>query len=556
MLVTHPRTADDLPFVYPRSKIEAELCEIWSEVLGRPVQDVSATFTDLGANSILAALAAARIHHRLGVRIGLTTIFRCQTVQALASSIEGTRAMATDVEDIALVPLPSRDRPPMSFFQEWRFRADENRSDALYTITLSYELHGGLRPEVLRDAISELARRHESLRTNYDINAFGPVQVIHPPTAVELPVLDVRGSPEGRRRAEALQILRKTAAQLLDRRNEALFQPLLTRFADDGYLLMIRVDHIAVDGTSCQILEKELSMLYARFLAGGDAPDPPALQQADWASWQRQLMQTPRMARAVGYWRRKLDGTRPLLELRLPSGFRPASAPPFRGRSVHRQLGLGLSGELRRRARDADVTLFMYMLAALKVFISRLTGQDTATILCPFVNRTRPEVENIVGAISHSLIYRTDLSGDPSFSEIVARVREVCLGAWEHQELPVSEVARHVRPVSYLTLYDEFHVFCDLIRAQPSFQIAGLDIVPTDIETGAAHPSLAVLIEDVTEKLGLIMRADADRFDASAIQWCMREFSRLLAAAAGDPEKPISSLPPSPESVRRRFDGP
>jgi hypothetical protein len=539
--------------VCPRSKLEVELCEIWSEVLGRPVQDVSATFTDMGANSILAALAVARIHLRLGVRVGLTTIFRCQTVQALAGCIEGTRMTAADVEDIALDPIPDRDRLPMSFSQEWRFRADENRSDPLYNITLGYELHGRLRLEALRDAISELARRHEPLRTNYDINSSGPIQVIHPPSAVELPVLDFRGPTEGGRRADALRLLKKTAAEPLDRRNGAMFQPVLTRFADDGYLLMLRLDHIAVDGTSCKIMEKELSMLYARFSAGGGVPDPPTLQQADWASWQRQLMQTPRMARAADYWRRKLDGTRPLLELRLPSGFPPPGTPPFRGRSAYRQLSPGLSGELRRRAREADVTLFMYVLAALKMFIARLTAQDTASILCPFVNRTRPELEHMVGFISHSLIYRTDLSGDPSFSELVTRVREVCLEAWEHQELPLSEVARRVRPASYLTLYDEFHVFCDLIRDQPSFRIADVDIVPTGIGTGAAHPSLALLIEDVSESIGLIMRADAGRFDDSAIQWCMREFSGLLAAAARDPEKPISSLPPSPESVRRRF---
>lgn len=553
--MVNSRAADGLAPVPPRSELEHQLCEIWSEVLGRPVQDVSATFTDMGGSSIMAAMVAARIQLSLGVRVDLTTIFRCRTVQALASSIEGPRAPATDVEDISLVPVPSREGLPMSFFQEWRFRADEGRSVPLYTITLSYELHGDLRLAALRDAISELARRHEPLRTNYDIIGARAVQVIHPAKDVELPVLDVRGSPGGSRRADALRLLRETTARPPDRRNGAMFQPVLARFADDRYLLMLRLDRIAVDGTSCQILEEELSMLYQRCSEGSDPPDPPALQQADWASWQRQLLQGPRMARAVDYWQRKLDGTRPLLELRRPGGFRSPSTPTFRGRSVHRQLGPGLSGEIRRRAREADVTLFMYVLAAVNTFIARLTAQDTATILCPFANRTRPELERMVGCFSHGVIYRTDLTGDPSFSEVVTRVREVCLEAWEHQELPISEVARQVRPVSYLTLYDEFHVFCDLIRDQPAFRIAGVDIAPAVVATGAAHPSLAVLIDDGTNDLGLIMRADADRFDDSALQWSMREFSGLLTAAAREPGKRISRLPPSPDSVRQRFDG-
>lgn len=554
--MTHPRATDDLLPTPPRSELEAQLCEIWSEVLGRPVRDVSAAFTDLGGTSILAAMVAARIHRDLGVRVDLATVFRSRTIQALASNIERTRTPATVAGDVPLMVMPCRDALPMSVFQEWLFRADEGRSAPLYTITLGYELHGGLRLEALRDAISELVRRHEPLRTNYDINAAGPVQVIHPPKPVELPVLDVRASPQGRSKAEALRLLTEAAAAPVDRRNGTMFQPVLARFEDDGHLFMLRMDRIAVDRTSLEVLEQELSRLYALLSSGGEPPDPPALQQADWANWQRRLMQTPRMARAVDYWRHKLDGTRPLLEVPLPSGLRSLAAPSLRGRSARRRIGPGLSSELRRRAREADVTLFMYVLAALNAFIARLTARDTTTILCPFANRTRPELERLVGCFSHGVIYRTDLSGGPSFSEVVRRVREVCLEAWEHQELPVSEVARHVRPASHLTLYDEFHVFCDLIRDQSELRMAGVDIAPAAIGTGAAHPSLAVFVDDGTDNLELIMRADADRFDDCALAWCMREFSSMLAAAAGEPHQRISMLPPSPESVRRRFGSP
>lgn len=551
--MTNPRAASDLPLQRPGGDLDLQLCEIWSEVLGRPVRDVSATFTDMGTSSLLAAMAAARIYDRLGVHVDLTTIFRSRTIRALASSIERASGPAAGTRDVPLVASPSRLGLPMSFFQEWRFRADEGRPAPQYTIALGYELHGDLRIDAMRDAISELARRHEPLRTNYDITAAGAIQQIHPASAAELPVLDFRESAEDLRRADALRVLKNAAAQPLDRRTGNVFQPMAARLADDRYLLMLRLDRIAVDGTSCEILETELGMLYARFADGRDAPDPPALQQADWASWQRQLLRTPRLAGAVDYWRRTLDGTRPLLELRLPSGLRSPRAPGLRGRSASRKLGTDLSGIIRRRAREADVTLFMYVLAAVNTFIARLAAQDIVTILSPFANRTRPELERMVGCLAHGVIYRTDLSGAPSFNDVVARVRDVCLGAWQHQELPISEVARHVRPVSYLTLYDEFHVFCDLIRDQPSLRIAGVDVAPEEIGTGAAHPSLAILVDDGTENLGLIMRADADRFDDSALQWCMREFSRLIDAAAREPEQRISLLPPAPDLVRQRF---
>lgn len=558
-LTTQSREAHGL--VPPRSELEVQLCGIWSDVLRRPVGDVSVSFADLGGSSILAAMVAAKIQLSLGVRVDLTTIFRCRTVQALAASVEnaGTRPagpaglVTTTAEDIPLVPVPDRDGLPMSFFQDWRFHADQDRSTPLYTIALGYELHGRLRLEALRDAISELAGRHEPLRTNYDIVDGRAVQVIHPARAVELPVLDVRGSSGNGSKAEALRLLNETAAQSLDRRSDAMFQPLLARFADEGHILLLRLDRIAVDGASCQILEDELSTLYSCFLAGSEPAERPALQQADWASWQRQLLRPPRLGPLVDYWRHTLDGTRPLLELRLPGRLGSPGPSSFRGRLARGQLGADVSGDVRRRAREADVTLFMYALAALGTFIARLSGQDTATILCPFANRTRPELERLVGCFAHGVIHRIDLSGDPGFSEVVTRVRDVCLEAWEHQDLPVSEVARHVRPASYLTLYDEFHVFCDLVRDQPPFRLDGLDVAPAEVATGAAHPSLAVFIDDTARDLGLIMRADAGRFDDAALAWCIAEFSGLLAEAAREPEQRISALPPSPEAVRRRF---
>ena len=543
--------------VPPRGELESRIREIWSEILGRPVDDVTATFTDLGGNSIAAARITARIRMRLRVDLDLSAILRHRSVRALAGSIETAQRPAAGISEspaeAELAPLPHRDGLPMSFYQEWRFRSDDGRSVPLYTIALGYELRGELRTDALRDAISELARRHEPLRTNYGVVDDCPVQVIHPPAPVDLRVLDVRGAAADRSRAEALRLLQTEAACAVDRRHGAVFQPMLARFADDGYLLMLRLDRIAVDGTSCQLLEEELTTLYACAVDGLDPPEMPALQQADWAHWQRRLLQADRLDRLVAYWRRTLDGTRPLLELRLPSGFPSPQVPSFRGRSEHRQLGLDLSRELRRRAREADVTLFMYVLAALNTFIGRLAGQPEVTVLCPYANRTRPELERVVGCFSHGIVYRTDVSGDPRFGDLVTRIRDVCLGAWEHLELPISEVARYVRPSSYLTLYDEFHVFFDVVRDVPILQLSNVEVTPTFVGTGAAHPSLAVLIDDGADDLVLVMRAAADRFDAEALRWAVEEFIGLLAAAARKPSERISALPPVLEAVRQHF---
>jgi Condensation domain/Phosphopantetheine attachment site len=535
-----------------QTELEHQLCQIWSEVLGRPVQNVAATFMDLGGGSLQAAKIAARIWGRLGIRVDLATILRFRSVQSLAASIEAL-PQAASAEEVPLTRAPSREELAMSFFQEWRFRSDQGKSTPLYTITLNYEIRGELQLAALRDAIDELVRRHEPLRTNYEIIASRPVQLIKRVAALELPTLDVRGAPEDRRKTEALRLLTAEAARPVDRRRDAIFQPLLVRFADDGYLLSMRMDRIAVDGASCRLIEEELSRLYAYCLSGLAPPEPPALQQADWASWQRRVLTGPRLDRLVEYWRRKLDGTRPLLELRLPNGFAPPDAPTHRGRSVRRPLGPRLSSELRRRAREADVTLFMYVLAGIKTFAAKLSDQDEATVLCPFANRTRPELEQVVGCFSHGAIYRTELSGDPPFGQVVARVRDVCLEAFEHLELPISEVARHVRPESYLTLYDEFHVFFDVIKDQPMFQLPRLDVRPSVVATDTAHPGLTVLVEEGTDGLALIVQAEADRFAKSVVDWITGEIISLLATAVRDPAERVSRLPPSQEAVRECF---
>jgi acyl carrier protein len=538
----------------PRTDTEARVCEIYQEILGRPDIDVTASFTDLGGNSILAARITARIRVRLGVPLDLSAILRHRSVRELAASIDALAAAPTGPAQTAPRREASRVGLPMSFFQEWRFRSDAGRTAPLYTISLGYDLRGPLSAGALQEALTALACRHEPLRTNYDLVDDRPVQVIHPPAPVDLPVLDTRGRSEPQSRAEALRLLETRAAEPVDRRQGAIFAPALARYADEGHLLLLRLDRIAADGTSCQLIEEELGTLYAQALDGGvELADPPQIQQADWAAWQRRVLDGAYLDRLVAFWRRSLDSSRPLLELSLPA--LPAGSVAPRPRTTHRHLGLPLSARLRERAREADVTLFMYVLAALSAFIGRLAQRSEATVLCPYANRTRPELERVVGCFSHGVVYRTDLSGQPRFRDLVWRVRDGCLAAWEHLELPISEVARHVRPGSYLNVYDEFHVFFDLVRDVEILRLPGLSVQPTVVGTGAAHPSLAVLVDEGSEDLGLIVRVPADRFEPPALEWLADAFAGLLASAAQDPAQLVSALPPSAAQAQQHLAG-
>jgi acyl carrier protein len=539
----------------PRTEIEKAVCEIWSEILGRTVNDVAATWTSLGGDSVGAIRVASRLRARLGVRLNLATVLRSRTVVALAEAVGDARpaSVAEAEEEPPLRAWPDRAALPMSFFQEWRFVADLGATEPLYNLSLGFELRGSLNASALQAAVTEMVCRHEPLRSNFAIVDSAPIQVIHPRSTTGLSLIDVRKVPEDQQRAEGLRQLEIAAGHPLDRQLEALFQPFLVRMSGDRHLLMMLTDRIAVDGSSLRLIIEELSMLYACAVAGVEPTVPgPAVQQADWASWQRDRLRGPRLDRLIGYWRRKLDAGSPLIELSLP----PRLAAPARtrdGRFAQVKLGQALSREIRRRVADLDVTLYMYGLAALQLVTARLSGRSDATVVSPFANRTRQEVERSIGCFSHGVIYRTDVAGDPSFAELVGRVRDVCLDAWDHQELPIGEVARHVRPQSYLRLFDEFHVFFDVTQEQAALNLPGVQAQPMPVGPNAAHPSLAVFLHEGTGELVLTLRGEADRFQESALDWLARQLASMLSVATAEPATRLSLLPPRPQDIDQLF---
>jgi acyl carrier protein len=537
----------------PETDIEKAIGETWSEILGRTVDDTTVSWTSLGGDSVGAVRVASRIRARLGVQLNLATVLRCRTVGALAAAVEAARPVTVTAEEgPALVPRTGGAAPPMSFFQDWRFRADQGVTAPLYNLTLGFALDGALDTAALGTALTEMARRHEPLRTNYAIVEDRPIQRIHSPSTVELPVFDLRKLPEDEQRPEAVRQFGLASAHPLDREREPLFQPFLARMSGDRHLLMLLTDRMAIDGTSLRLIVEELSMLYTCARTGGTPAPAPAVQQADWAIWQRGRLRGERLDRLTGYWRRKLDADRPLIEQPMPPGLStPARGPD--GRFAQLPLGAGLSGEIGRRLADLDVTLYMYALAALQLLTSRLSGRDEATVLTPFANRTRQAVERTIGCFSHGVIYRTDLSGDPSFAELVGRVRDVCLDAWEHQELPISEVARHVRPQSALKLFDEFHVFFDVTHDQPGLTLDGVRVSPTPVGPSSAHPSLAVFLHDGGDGLTLTLRGEADRFPADALDWLAAELVAVLRDGTATPATRVSRLGPSRDALDRRF---
>jgi len=532
------------------SPVEELLASIWSQVLGRQNLRVGDDFFDLGGQSLPAAQMIARARDLFGVDLDIRSVFENPTLAGLANVIEQARAGGHASVDVPLAPISRRGQLPMSFFQEWRFRADAALSVPLYNIALGFELRGPLKVESLQDALSHLVNRHEPLRTNYEIVDGRPVQIIHEKGTSDLQIDDLRAGPETTRREQAIHLLEAEASRVVDRRSEPLFHAQLVRFDEDAHFLLLRTDRIAVDGTSGSILIDELSALYAAY-ARGDRPelDPPPLQQADWAQWQRARLQGPRLDGLIKYWRGKLDSSRPLLEMAIPDLPAPKQ-PNYRGCGSRLELGAALTSRLRRLARENGATLFMVVLAALDSILAKLSRSEQATVLCPIANRTRPELERLVGCFAHGVVYRTDLSGDPSFRDLVKRVREVCLDAWAHHELPISEVARYLRPSSYLTVYDEFHVFFDGIRRQPMLRLPGIAVDRAAVDKGAAHPSLALFLDDETPELSMLMRADADRFDEQSLGTLLRYLRDTLTVAASDPRQRASRLPP-PEAALR-----
>ncbi|HET7232709.1 MAG TPA: non-ribosomal peptide synthase/polyketide synthase [Longimicrobium sp.] len=534
-------------YVAPRTPAEEVLAGIWAELLGRERVGAEEGFFDLGGHSLLATRVTARVREVFGVELPLRAVFELPALSELAAEIERLRGTGAAAGEGAIAPAAREGDLPVTFAQErlWFVDALDPGSPA-YAIPFSYHIAGRLNDHALRRTLAELVRRHETLRTTLPAVDGVPVQRIAPPPAdFDLPVADLRHLPEGERQAEAGRLAAEAKRHRFDLARGPLFRASLVRVADDDHRLLLNLHHAIGDGWSLGVLREELSALYGAFSRGEPSPLPePALQYADYAAWQRERLRGEVLDRQLGYWKERLAGAPALLEL--PTDRPRPPVESHRGALERLSVSPGLTAEVHALARREGATLFMVLLAALDVVLGRLAGQEDIVVGTPIAGRTRAETDQMVGLFLNSLALRTDLSGDPSFRELLGRVREATLGAYAHQELPFERVLEEVRPERSLAHAPVFQVMLNLANFQRgAFNADGLEVAEAEAGAGGEVSSKFDLTLYVRERDGGIhvnLVYAADLFDAPRMRSLLAQLEGVLRQAAAAPETRVGAL--------------
>ncbi len=534
------------PSGVPRSPVEELLAGIWEEVLGLEGVGVEDDFFALGGHSLAATRLVSRIREALGVELPLRRIFETPTPAGLAAAVEAQRAAgqaAVAPPILPLAPASRRGELPISFAQQriWLVDRTAGGESPFYNQPAAVELRGLLQPAALAAAFAEIVRRHEALRTSFVLRGDRLVQVVGESRTL-LPVVDLAALPESAREAEALRLAGEEARRPFDLARGPLLRLGLLRLGEDRHILLFTIHHIAGDGWSMGVLVREVAALYPAFTEGRPSPLPDLpVQYADYAAWQRGWLRGEALETHLSYWRRALAGSPASLDL-------PADRPrreELTGRGARRSFRIpgALHRELRSLCRSEKVTLFMLLLAAFDVLLHRASGQDDLVVGAAVAGRNHSEVEGLVGCFINLLPLRVSLAGDPTFRELLARVREVTLGAFAHQDLPLELLASELR-------WERATGGRPLVQVAFGVQntpdhpaeLPGLDLRVLDLDPGMARFELTLWITEEAGGLTAAWTWSTDLFAAATVERLYGRFEALLGRLAADPAARLSTL--------------
>ncbi|MDZ7333004.1 MAG: amino acid adenylation domain-containing protein [candidate division KSB1 bacterium] len=431
----------------------------------------------------------------------------------------------------------------LSFSQQRLWFIDQLQpGNPIYNIPSAFRLEGELNVRALERSLNEVIARHEVLRTSF-LNLNGePVQIVAPKLQLKLPVIDLTELSPHEAEARVLILARQEAQRPFDLKRPPLMRVTLIKLNAREHIALLTLHHIIADGWSMGILIRELATLYQAFSNGRPSPLAPLkLQYADFARWQKEYLQGETLERQLRYWKEKLGIDPAVLEL--PTDFPRPAQLSFEGASLPVELPKELVAELHRLGRQANVTLFMTLLAGFQTLLHRYTGQDEISVGSPIANRTRKETEDLIGFFVNTLVFHTDLSGDPSFNELLARVKETTLGAYAHQDVPFEKLVEVLQPQRNLSHTPLFQVML-VLQNTPNkpIQLPNLTLRPLLFDRGVAQFDLSLNVGEVDGAIKGMVEFNTRLFLPDTIHRMMEHFKILLQSAVEHPELPISLL--------------
>ena len=429
---------------------------------------------------------------------------------------------------------------PLSFAQE-RFWFLQQLHPGLSAYNMQMTLALAFAPDVVSAALQDLIARHAVLRTTYELRGENPVQIVRAPHAVAPPVVDLSGLSDGEYRTAVLAHAQKQAAQPFDLARGPVWRALLVK-RHGGFDLIFTLHHIGADGVSINLLKEELQELCAARTARRSPRLRELLvQYVDYAVWHRQWLEGPRLQEQLEYWRERLKAIPESIALPT-SGARPA-VYTYKGSACIVSLQGEVVARLRALARSARVTMFMTLLAAFKTLLARYANQDDIVVGTPIAGRNRAETENVVGLFLNTLVLRTDLSGNPLFTEVLERVRQTTLGAYEHQDLPFEKLVAVLQPERDASRNPLFQVmFTFLVPEAPASRGASFTQEVEAVDSAGAQVDLGMHVQEHEDRLDIGLIYSTDLFDAAMMKQMLTHYLCLLQAVAVNPDVPIGQL--------------
>jgi amino acid adenylation domain-containing protein len=551
----HPRPDLSTPFVAPRDELERAIATIWENVLGLQGVGVNDDLFELGGHSLIATQIATRLQGLFQIDLPLRAVFEAATIARLAGIVRerlgagrGAGRTPSPVEKLPTGPESSgrplaRSPVPASFGQQRLWFLDRlSPGSSAYNLPVGLHLRGPLDLGALSSALSEIARRHETLRTTFAMTGGLLIQIVRPATPVELPVVDLSGPPASPVSSTLDRLVAEEAGRPFDLEAGPVWRARLFRKGRNDHVLLLTIHHLAADGWSWGVLVREISALYEAFRQGRPAPLPElTLQYSGYALWQQTFLSPDRLASESAFWRERLAGDLPVLELPADQPRPPVQS--LKGESLSRLLPASALGGLEKLARAQGATPFMVLLAGFKALLHHYTGETDIIVGTPVANRARPEFESLIGFFVNTLALRTNLGGEPTFSELLGRVRETTLDAYAHQDLPFERLVSEIvvgRDLAHTPIFQIMFVYQNAPVSE--MRLPGLEVEVFSPPTGSAKFDLSLTLEPRPD--GLEMQAEyvAGVFAPETIDRLLDHYETLLRSALDAPETRLSDL--------------
>src|SRR5690349_21848436 len=448
-----------------------------------------------------------------------------------------------EVDELPLIPRrASGAEAPLSFAQQRLWCLEQLQpGNPVYHLPTAVRVKGPLDVAALEKTFAAIVERHEILRTTFETVNGNPTQVIARAAGVTVPLIDLSSAVE-ERESESRRRINEEILRPFDLSSGPLLRILLLRLADDEHIAIITMHHIISDGWSSTVLVRELGAFYDAFANGHlSAIAELPLQYADYALWQREWLQGEVLESQLDYWRKQLNNPQ---MLKLPLDYPRPPVQSFRGAKETATIRLPVSEALKDLARSEDATLFMVLLAALSVLLARYSGQHDIAIGTPVANRIRTELETLIGLFVNTLVLRLDTTSSDSFRSLVRQAREVCLGAYAHQDVPFEKLVDELQPERSLSHTPLFQVMLVLQNLpQRALNLEGLRLEGLPTESGMAKFDLTFVITESAQGLECTLEYNRDLFEANTIKHLLGQFRTLLEAAAFNPDKQLATLP-------------